>query len=240
MRRHDPANGNGGGTTTIDDRPAASKEATTLTLDEFLHRWEQHPEIKYAELIGGIVYMPSPTTFLHGETEGDLGTILGNYAANTAGVRHGTNSTTLMQSDSPQPDEYLRILPEYGGAVIPEGKYLRGPAEFIGEICVSSASYDLHQKLELVRTSGRARIPCRPDARTGNPLASPRQERLLTLLEPIHQDDLEIARLSRPLARRQSTARRGDSAKLLATLKQGMRSPEHAAFVKRLAKKKKK
>lgn len=36
-----------------------------LTREEFLRRWEEYPEIKSAELIGGIVYLPSPVSREH-------------------------------------------------------------------------------------------------------------------------------------------------------------------------------
>jgi hypothetical protein len=36
-----------------------------LTREEFLRRWEAHPRIKLAELIGGTVYMPSPVPGLN-------------------------------------------------------------------------------------------------------------------------------------------------------------------------------
>ena len=236
MRRHEHSNSNGGGTATIVAAPPLER-GDMLTVDEFLQRWEQHPEIKYAELIGGIVYMPSPTSFLHGETEGDLGTLLGTYAANTEGVRHGTNSTTLMRSDSPQPDEYLRILPEYGGAVKIEGKYLRGPAEFVGEVCVSSASYDLHQKLDLYEQAGvqeyltvlmrEQEIRWHCLGKNGYVLLEPSSKKFWKshVFPGLWLDGKAL------LA--------GDSTKVLTALKRGLRSPEHAAFVKKLAKRKK-
>ena len=31
-----------------------------LTLDEFIRRWEEQPDLKLAELIEGVVYLPSP------------------------------------------------------------------------------------------------------------------------------------------------------------------------------------
>ena len=31
-----------------------------LAVQEFLRRWEAMPEVKFAELIDGVVYMPSP------------------------------------------------------------------------------------------------------------------------------------------------------------------------------------
>jgi hypothetical protein len=32
--------------------------------DEFLSRWERMPDVKFAEFIDGVVYMPSPVTRL--------------------------------------------------------------------------------------------------------------------------------------------------------------------------------
>jgi hypothetical protein len=40
-----------------------------LTCAEFLKRWEASPAIKRTELIGGIVYMPSPLSIDHGDIE---------------------------------------------------------------------------------------------------------------------------------------------------------------------------
>jgi hypothetical protein len=46
-----------------------------LTREEFLQRWELHPEITRAELIGGTVYMPSPLSFDHAEIDSPVGGI---------------------------------------------------------------------------------------------------------------------------------------------------------------------
>ena len=37
-----------------------------LTRDEFMRRWESLPHVKRAELIGGVVHMPSPVSRYHG------------------------------------------------------------------------------------------------------------------------------------------------------------------------------
>jgi Uma2 family endonuclease len=37
-----------------------------LTVEEFLRRWEDLPELKNAELIDGVVYVPSPVSLDHG------------------------------------------------------------------------------------------------------------------------------------------------------------------------------
>ncbi len=86
-----------------------------MTVREFLRRWESMPDVKFAELIDGVVYMPSPQTSDHGRTEIRVGTWLGIYIANTPGCDAGSQSTWLMLQSAPQPDTYLWIQPGYGG-----------------------------------------------------------------------------------------------------------------------------
>src|SRR5947209_645384 len=97
-----------------------------LTREEFLRRWRAHPEIKNAELIGGIVYMSSPVSVDHGDVDGDVGTWLGVYKAATPGTASGHNTTSYLLDDTPQPDINLRILPDFGGTSWVEEKYLHG------------------------------------------------------------------------------------------------------------------
>jgi Uma2 family endonuclease len=60
----------------------------------------------------------------------------------------------LDLDNAPQPDCYLRLLPEHGGqARLVEG-YVQGAPELIAEIAASSASYDLHDKLNAYRRNG--------------------------------------------------------------------------------------
>lgn len=125
-----------------------------LTREEFLLRWEAHPKIKLAELIGGTVYMPSPVSVDHGGMDGDVGTWLGMYKAFTPGTASERNTTSFVLDDTPQPDLNLRLLPQYGGGSWEKGKYLHGVPELVAEVCASSASYDLHQKYDLYQSAG--------------------------------------------------------------------------------------
>jgi hypothetical protein len=120
-----------------------------LTRDEFIRRWEQMPGIKRAELIGGIVYMPSPLSTDHGETDFDVTGWLCFYKAMTPGCIGGSNVTSYILDDCPQPDVNLRIAPECGGRSYVEDKYLADSPEMLTEVCLSSESIDLNQKLEL-------------------------------------------------------------------------------------------
>ncbi len=125
-----------------------------LKRDEFLRRWEALPEVKHAELIGGVVYMPSPISLNHGSHDGLAITWLTNYAVRTPGCDAGSSRTWLMLEDAPQPDADMRILPEYGGQSWAEGLYGAGAPELAAEVSLSSASYDLGPKMELYRRAG--------------------------------------------------------------------------------------
>ena len=126
-----------------------------LSLDEFLRRWEAMPALKRAELIRGVVYMPSPSSRLHGVMDQNVGGCLMAYRAATPGVEGATNASWVMgNADAPQPDNSLYILPEYGGRLGMHGTLLKGTPDFLEETCVTSTSYDLHQKLDVYQEAG--------------------------------------------------------------------------------------
>ena len=115
------------------------------------------PEVKKAELIEGIVYMPSPARFKHHSLPHSmLATWLGNYQADTQSVLVGDNATVRLDLDNePQPDLLLLQLPEHGGqARFSEDDYVEGPPELVVEIVASSRAYDLHQKKDAYRRNG--------------------------------------------------------------------------------------
>ena len=128
-----------------------------LTRDEFERRYEASPHIHKAELIEGVVYMPSPVIHQqHGKQHFDLISWLGCYVMNTPGVEGGDNSTLKLDlKNVPQPDAFVIIHPGRGGQVqFDEKGYIVGAPELIGEVSASSASYDLHTKLEAYRRNG--------------------------------------------------------------------------------------
>ena len=125
-----------------------------LKREEFLRRWEAMPELKNAELIGGLVYMASPVSRAHGTHDLLLHSWLGQYAIRTPGCEGGSSRTWLILEDAPQPDADLIILPEYGGQSWVEGAYCAGAPELAAEVCLPSDSHDLGPKLELYRAAG--------------------------------------------------------------------------------------
>ncbi len=128
-----------------------------LSRDEFERRFDAMPDLKKAELIKGVVYMGSPVRFgKHGEPHARLLTWLGTYAAFTRGVGLGDNATVRLASDTePQPDALLRV--EAVGRAntrISVDDYVEGAPELVAEISSSTASYDLHDKLDAYRDAG--------------------------------------------------------------------------------------
>ena len=135
----------------------ALENGDQLSRAEFERRYEAMPQLKKAELIEGVVFMPSPARIKrHGAPHSGLAGWLLHYAAHTPGVETGDNTTIRLDLDNePQPDVLLRILPEAGGQTSDsEDDFVEGAPEFAGEVAASSASYDLHQKKNVFRRNG--------------------------------------------------------------------------------------
>src|SRR5207249_474270 len=120
-----------------------------LAVPEFERRYWAMPEIKKAELIEGIVVMSPPISNTHGESHGTTIYLLKTYAQATPGVSCGSNTSVRLDGKNEyQPDALLRI--ESGklahSKVAPDG-LLEGGPELVAEIAVSSAAYDLHEKM---------------------------------------------------------------------------------------------
>lgn len=125
-----------------------------LTRYEFERRYHATPDLKKAELIEGVVYVPSPLRYRrHGKPHSLIMGWLAAYEAATPGVESADNVTVRLDLDNePQPDALLRIDEACGGqSRISEDDYVEGAPELIVEIASSSASYDLHDKLRVYR-----------------------------------------------------------------------------------------
>jgi hypothetical protein len=113
----------------------------------FHERYEAMPPGTRAELVGGIVYMPSPLGYDHGIFDGHASDWLGHYKRFTPGLQRALNATTQFDDyGEPQPDLQLRIPEELGGLSRIENGYLVGPPELIVEISRTTRKYDLGPK----------------------------------------------------------------------------------------------
>lgn len=134
--------------------PPPLEPGDQLTREEFERRYEAMPELKKAELLEGVVYMPSPVRWnQHAGPHADLIGWLVNYRAFTPGVRVGDNGTLRLDLDSePQPDVAMIVEPSHGGKVeLSEDDYVAGAPELVAEVAASSVNIDLHTKLRVYR-----------------------------------------------------------------------------------------
>ena len=124
---------------------------------EFERIYQAHPEVRRAELVEGVVYMPSPVHFAqHGLPHSYLMTWLGVYCAATPGLLPGDNVSVRLDFENVvQPDAVLRLDPKLGGrSRVSKDDYVEGPPELVVEIAASSAAYDLHDKRRVCARNG--------------------------------------------------------------------------------------
>ncbi len=226
---------------SVAPRPPAGTPAPTLengdrlTRCEFERRYAARPELKKAQLIEGAVYMPSPVSTAHAEPHAMIQTVLLVYAASTPGVRGYDNATVRLDLDNePQPDILLRLESKAGGrSQVSDDDYIEGAPELVVEVAASSASIDLHDKLRAYRRNGVQEY-----------VAWRTQERQIDWFEladgeyrvlPRDEADVVGSRVFPGLRLSAGALLNGDLAGALAEVQKGIGSPEHAAFVARLA-----
>lgn len=205
-------------------------EGDRLNSDEFIWRWEAMPGLRQAELINGVVFcMPSLVGLSHASIHGAVAMWAGVYADETPGIDGGTDATWKMgESDVPQPDVHLRILPESGGQSSEGSGYGLGAPELVIEVTGSTLSRDLGIKLDLYRRTGVREyltVLLNPQRVIWRELVRGRYREI----EP-SEDGLLKSRIFPGLwldpaslwNRRRS---------IRTALQRGLRSPEHAAFV---------
>ncbi len=128
-----------------------------LTRYEFERRYEAMPRVKNAELIEGIVYMPTPVSYAnHAEPHGLIMGWLAAFCAATPGTHLADNATVRLDADNEvQPDALLRLDEALGGhSRVSKDDYIEGAPEFIFEVAASSATIDLRDKLRVYRRNG--------------------------------------------------------------------------------------
>jgi Uma2 family endonuclease len=204
-----------------------------LSRAEFERRYAAMPQVKKAELIEGVVYMPSPVSQEHAGPHFDVIGWLAVYRSATPGVQGGDNATVRLDLENePQPDAFLRIRPESGGQSRDSDKYIGGAPELIAEVAASSASYDLHDKLRAYQRNGVLEyVVWRvwDQAIDWFVLREGRYQPLPLNSAGHYQSEVFPGLWLDPAA-----LVRGELAQVMVVLQQGLASPEHADFVRRL------
>jgi hypothetical protein len=209
-------------------------EGQWLDQPTFHARYEAMPPGTRAELINGVVYMPSPVGLEHGVAHAPVIVWLCYYAEQTPGLQVGDNATAILGWKSePQPDALLRILPEFGGRTRVQKKMLHGSPELVVEVSHATRYVDLGPKLEDYQRAGVLEYVVRalePDevfwfVREGGSLV----ERALG------EDGLYRSVNFPGLWLDPQALVRGDGRRLRAVVDLGCATPEHAEFVAQLA-----
>lgn len=206
-----------------------------LSRYEFERRYTAALDVKKAELIEGVVYVASPLRFTnHAEPHGWTITWLGLYQASTPKVKMGIEPTVRLDLDNePQPDGVLFIDPIAGGqAQLSTDDYIVGAPELVVEIAASSAAYDLHDKKNAYRRNGV------PEYLVWQIYENKvdwfqLHEGEYILLEP-DPEGVVRSHVFPGLWLAVTALLEGKIAQVLSVLQQGLSSPEHAEFVKRL------
>jgi Uma2 family endonuclease len=205
-----------------------------LTRDEFEQRYQAMPNVKKAELIEGKVYMSSPVRAAnHGRPHAQIITWLGVYCVATPGTDLIDNGTTRIDLDNePQPDALLRI-DTAGQSYISDDDYVEGAPELIVEIAASSASYDLHEKLNIYRRNGvKEYIVWQTYDQKLSWFKFQAQE-YITLESDA--DDVIKSQVFPGLWLAANALIAGNLVKVLAVLQEGINTPEHSNFIDQLS-----
>jgi hypothetical protein len=223
---------------SIVDRPSKTTLPPLVAgqrLDQptFHARYEAMPPETRAELVGGIVYMPSPLRYEHGTRDVPVSYWLGHYRRFTKGVESASIVTTILgERGEVQPDSQLRIPEELGGQTqIVEG-YVTGAPEMVAEIARSSRSYDPGEKKTDYERAGVREylvVELDPDRVHWFILRGDRFEDLPPDPDGIFRSEVYPGLWLDP------PALFGDDLDRLASVVDlGVATPEHAAFVARL------
>ena len=200
----------------------------------FHEHYKAMPPAFRAELIGGVVIVPSPLSRGHGVYHALVMAWLGNYWIATPGTLTADNTTTILgELSEPQPDGVLIIEPAAGGQTgLSEDDYTTGPPELIVEVASSSASIDLHAKRRDYEQAGVLEYV----------VVVLRQQVIRWLIwqnGTYHEvspdtDGVFRSRIFPGLWLQANALLQLDGVTVMEVLRQGLATPEHAAFVRQL------
>lgn len=213
--------------------PPPLVEGQRLDIATFQDRYEAMPPGTRAELIGGVVFMPSPMSKDHDRAEHRAYFWLECYEMATPGVElHGGVSLFLDALGLPQADAQLRIAPECGGQTHNHGEYIGGAPELVVEVAKATRYVDLGPKREDYERAGVREYVVRafdPD----EVIWHVRRDGRLVAVPP-DADGLYRSTVFPGLWLDPAALLAGDRIALRAVVERGLASAEHAAFVARL------
>ena len=186
-----------------------------------------------AELINGVVNMPSPVGLEHARAMVPVLVWLSYYQEHTPGVDVLDNASTILDvKGEPQPDAQLRILPECGGQTQSDRRFVRGVPELIVEVSQATRYTDLGPKFDEYERAGVLEYIVRafePDELLWFVL---RDGKLVEL--PADSDGLYRSGVFPGLWLDPQAMIAGNTRRLREVLASGLATDEHTSFVARL------
>ncbi len=218
----------------VADPPRTLVEGQRLDQPTFHAIYEAMPPGTRAELINGVVSMPSPVGPPHGRAQVPMIMWLGAYQENTPGVEALVDtSTALGRKSEPQPDAQLRIMSEHGGRTQADRRFVRGVPELLVEVSHTSRFTDLGPKFEDYERVGVLEYVVRalePEEVLWFVLRDGRFAELLPGPDGTFRSEVFPGLWLDP-----ASLISGDTRRQRAVVDLGCATPEHAAFVARLA-----
>lgn len=209
-------------------------EGQRMDQPTFHDRYLAMPPGARAELIGGVVSTPSPVGFDHSDFVISIIVWLEWYSSRTPIVHPFENATVILDAiNEHQPDAGLRIRPEAGGRTTNNGRYIAGAPELVIEVARTSRFIDLGPKLAEYERAG-VREYLVVSVQPAEVLWHVFTENRLVVVAP-DADGLYRSRVFPGLWLDPAALLARDTAALRAAVDRGLQTPEHAAFLARLA-----
>jgi len=205
------------------------RDGERLSQPEFHRRYLATPEGVKAELVEGTVYMAPSVGSRHGRFHIRLATLFGIYESATPGVEAADNTTVILGPESePQPDLHLRLATAKGQSREQEG-FITGPPELAAEVSDSTRALDLNAKRREYDRAGILEYLVLMVNEGSLRAFGPGATEL-----PVDADGVYRSRVLPGLWIDAAAIVAGDLRRAIRVLNKGLKSPEHAAFVRRL------
>jgi Uma2 family endonuclease len=225
----------------VSESDALARLVTGARMDQktFHALYLKTPEKFKAELIGGVVHVASPVNSRHGFPHAKLIHWLSAYADETEGLRVAAGTTNILGDESePQPDAFLMIDRKLGGAARANREgYIEGPPELVAEVSHTTLALDLNAKrTDYERAGVKEYVVVDVPERAIHWFVRRRG----TFAELPSGDDGVFRSPTFPgLCLSAAAFFQTSPRPLIDLLKTGLATPEHAAFVAKLAARKK-
>ena len=193
------------------------------------------PEDFKAELIDGLVCLTMNVKARHGRSDASMNGLLYFYSIDTPGTIVQANSTTILGPRSEvQPDSALLIDPDFGGRTRGDlDQYTVEAPELVVEISDSTLRLDLNAKKRVYEEAGALEYVVFDISNRKFHWFVLREGRFEPLA--IDPNGLYRSKVFPGLWLDEAAFLRNDGRAVLASLRLGLESREHAEFVERLA-----